>query len=154
MLKSLRYDPDRHIDREEWLAVDEQERIEAVYQYHRRMKIRLPNARVHAIIHAIVENQVALGEKFAAESVLLRLIGEGLKRHEAIHALGYVLAQHMFSTLKGGAAETMTLPPISGILSAYRRIPGGSKRRSSPGITEYKTDAGRQMRVRRKSHGA
>ena len=96
----MQYDPESPVDPEEWLALDEQERIEAVQRYHRRRKIQLPNEQVHAIIHAIVENQVALGRAFPAESVLLRLIREGLDRHEAIHAVGSVLTERLFTALR------------------------------------------------------
>jgi HD superfamily phosphodiesterase len=102
MLVSLQHDPGRPVDAEEWLALDEDERIEAVRHYHRRKKIRLPNERLHAVTHVIVENQVALGRAFPAESVLLRLIGEGLDRHEAIHAMGSVLSERLFSALTQG----------------------------------------------------
>jgi hypothetical protein len=61
-----------------------------VIQYHRRQGIRLPDKTVHALIHVIVENQVALGDKYPVKSVLSRLIAEGLNRHEAVHAIGSV----------------------------------------------------------------
>jgi hypothetical protein len=49
------YDPRKPPDPEEWLSLDEHERIQAVESFHRRMRIRLPNAKVHAVIHVIVE---------------------------------------------------------------------------------------------------
>jgi hypothetical protein len=73
------------------MAHDEFERIDAVEQYHRRNKVRLPNVRVHALFHAIVENQVALGDKYPTKPPLARLMNEGLNRHEAIHAISTVL---------------------------------------------------------------
>jgi hypothetical protein len=109
MLVAFRYDPEQPVEPEEWLALDEQERIEAVRQYHRRHKISLPNERLHAITHAIVENQVALGEAFPAQSVLLRLMAEGLDRHDAIHAIGSVLADRLFTALKQGGGGTSNL---------------------------------------------
>jgi len=35
----------------------------SIEAYHRRARIRLPNEKVHAVIHAIVENQIALGDE-------------------------------------------------------------------------------------------
>ena len=96
----MRYDPDSQIDPEAWLAADESERIHAVREYHRRRRIRLPNDLAHATIHVIVENQVALGDEHAAESVLARLMSEGLDRHDAIHAIGSVLAEEFTRALK------------------------------------------------------
>jgi hypothetical protein len=101
----LRYDPHQHIASDAWQALDESERIESVRQYHRRNRIRLPNERLHAITHVIVENQVALGDTFLARAVLLRLMEEGLDRHEAVHAIGWVLSEQLFAAIReeGGA---------------------------------------------------
>jgi hypothetical protein len=57
-----RYDPLKAPDPEAWLALDEQARIELVRDYHRRARIRLPNATVHAVLHAIVETQIGQGD--------------------------------------------------------------------------------------------
>ncbi|WP_051380503.1 hypothetical protein [Bradyrhizobium sp. WSM1743] len=62
--------------------------------YHRRAGIRLPRDKAHAIFHVIVENQIADPE-LPVRSTAQRLMSEGLDRHEAIHAIGLVLAGHM-----------------------------------------------------------
>ena len=95
-MASLQYDPHEHIISEAWLALDESERMEVVRRYHRKQRIRLPNETIHATVHVIVENQVALGDSFPAKAVLLRLMKEGLDRHEAIHAIGSVLSEELF----------------------------------------------------------
>jgi hypothetical protein len=59
------YDPDEAPDPEEWLALDEQERIGLVRDYHRAAGIRLPNATMHATLQAIVETQIALRRRNA-----------------------------------------------------------------------------------------
>jgi hypothetical protein len=116
MLMPLQYNPEEPVDPEEWLALDESERIESVRQYHRRRKIRLPNERLHAVMHVIIENQVALGKAFPAESVLSRLVGEGLDRHEAVHAIGSVLAERLLTALKGGGgADDLGADYVDGI---------------------------------------
>ena len=97
---SLQYDPDRHVDPDAWFEFDESERIEAVKEYHRRAKVGLPNANLHATTHVIVENQVALGDAYPVQSVLFRLMEEGLSRHDAIHAIGLVLAERLFAGLR------------------------------------------------------
>jgi hypothetical protein len=96
----LQYDPYQHIDSEAWQELDESERIESVRQYHRQNRIRLPNETLHATTHVIVENQVALGDSFPARAVLLRLMEEGLDRHEAVHAIGLVLSEQLFAALR------------------------------------------------------
>jgi hypothetical protein len=95
-----RYDPLKAPDPEEWLELDEQERIDLVRDYHRRARIRPPKEELHAMIHAVVEAQIALGDETPARRVAQRLIGEGLDRHDAIHAIGMVLAEHLFDVLK------------------------------------------------------
>jgi len=92
------YDPDNPTAAD-WLELDEAERIELVSSYHRRKKIRLPNAQLHAVIHVIVENQLALGETVVVDT-LARLQSEGLSRHDALHAIGSVLAEDLYELLR------------------------------------------------------
>ena len=95
-----RYDPLEAPDPKEWLELGEQERIDLVRDYHRRVRIRLPNEQMHATLHAIVEAQIALGDETPVRRIAERLIGEGLDRHDAIHATGMVLAEHIYEVLK------------------------------------------------------
>jgi hypothetical protein len=90
-----RYDPLEAPDPEEWLALDEQERIDLVRDYHRHARIRVPNAKVHAMLHAIVEAQIALGDETPARRTAQRLMDAGLDRHETIHAIAWVLIEFM-----------------------------------------------------------
>jgi hypothetical protein len=72
-----------------WLSRPEDERIRIVEDYHRRIRVPLPRARrsAHAILHVIVENNAASGEEPAVKTALERLTGEGLDRHQAVHAV-------------------------------------------------------------------
>jgi len=97
----MRYDPDKPVDPTWWLALGEAEQQLVVEQFHKRARIRLPSRRVHAIIHAAIETQLA--ERHAAASRALdRMLAEGLDRHDAIHAVGSVMARHMFDIVKHG----------------------------------------------------
>jgi hypothetical protein len=102
----LKYDPHGDLKPESWLALAESERIDSVVRYHRRQGIRLPNGTMHALIHVIVENQVALGDKYPVKSVLSRLMAEGLDRHEAVHAIGSVLTGQFFDAVKQKSSGT------------------------------------------------
>jgi len=93
------YDPDKSPIPTDWLQTDESERIELVSSYHRRKKIKLANAQLHAVIHVVVENQLALGEQIVAET-LARLQNEGLGRHDAVHAIGSVLVEDLYALMK------------------------------------------------------
>jgi len=97
----VKYDPQLQVDPQAWMALDESERLDSVAEYHRLRKVRLPNIDIHATFHAIVENQVALGDGFPAKSVLSRLMAEGLDRHEAVHAIASVLSGRIFDALQG-----------------------------------------------------
>ena len=99
------YDPDASRASADWLQTDEGERIELVSSYHRRKKIHLPNAQLHAVIHVIVENQLALGDEIVVET-LARLQREGLGRHDAVHAIGSVLAVDLYELMQDSSEAT------------------------------------------------
>lgn len=82
-----RYDPERAPKAAEWLALDEQERIALAEKYHRVARIKMPNVKMHAIAHAVVENQIAEGYEPVVRA-MTRLISTGLSRHDALHAIG------------------------------------------------------------------
>jgi len=92
-------------DPDEWLALEEEERIELVMDFHRRARIRLPNAKAHAAAHAAVENQIAEGDALPVRRTLERLMDEGLDRHDAVHAIGMTLMCHINDLLKAGDVE-------------------------------------------------
>ncbi len=98
------YDPLNAPDPDEWQSVDEQERMILVMEHHREAGVKLPNEELHATVHVIVENQIALGDEIPARATLERLIREGLDRHDAIHAVGSVLVDYMQELAGGDAA--------------------------------------------------
>jgi hypothetical protein len=93
------YDPSRDPDARGWLELDEQERIDLVRRYHRRAGIRLPNATLHAVVHMIIENQLAETDPRVVDT-LGRLVREGLDRHEALHAMGALVAEHLWKVMR------------------------------------------------------
>jgi hypothetical protein len=97
-----RYDPLAAPDPEEWNALEEREQIDLVTEYHRRARIRVPRAAAHAAIHVAVESQIALGDAIPVARTVQRLMSEGLDRHDAIHAVGSVLAWHMNELVRRG----------------------------------------------------
>lgn len=86
------YDPHRAPDPERWLAMDEDERYLLVRDHHREAGVELPNERLHAMFHVVVENQLAMDDPPEARRAFERVREEGLDRHEAIHAVASVLA--------------------------------------------------------------
>ena len=86
---------------EEWLELGEMRRIKLVLDYHRLAGIDFTDVdeELHAIIHVIVENQLAEQVK-PVPATLKKLIRQGLSRHDAIHAIGTVLAEDIFEVIK------------------------------------------------------
>ena len=122
-----RYDPLKPPDAEQWLAIDEQARIDIVQDYHRRARIRVPNATVHAVIHVIVENQIALGDETPVRRTMQRLISEGPDRHDAIHAVGSVLIGHINDLVREPDPDAN---PISSYYAELDRLTAKEWRRS------------------------
>ncbi|MDH3317059.1 MAG: DUF1841 family protein [Betaproteobacteria bacterium] len=96
-----RYDPEMAPAGEDWLGIDEGERLLRVEEYHRDARIPLPKrARtLHASMHVVVENQLASNDEPVVRA-LARLMIEGLSRHDAVHAIGSIVAEEVYDLLK------------------------------------------------------
>jgi hypothetical protein len=105
------YDADVAPAAADWLALDEAERVQLAEAYHRRLGIDHPQLKLHATIHAVVENQVASREVEVLDA-FARLQKEGLTRHEAVHAVGLVVVEHMVEVFKSktGAGTSPVTP--------------------------------------------
>jgi hypothetical protein len=99
-----RYDAEVQPVPAEWLAVDEQRRISLVEKYHRESRVKLPSLKAHAVFHVIIENQLAEGLEPVVRA-MARLKSEGLSRHESLHAVGSVLAEHVHGLMNGKVNE-------------------------------------------------
>ena len=100
----MKYNANKAVNPDEWLSRNEAERIRLVSEFHRSIGDELPNLRLHAAIHAIVENQIAMDES-AVTRTLKRLIKEGLGRHDAVHAIGSVLSNQIFTLISGRSPD-------------------------------------------------
>jgi len=87
---------------QEWLALEDPERLDLVVAYVNKNEAHLEESarRMHAAIHLIVENQLA-SKIDPTPAVYARLKRQGLKRHEAIHAIGSVVSENMFALMDG-----------------------------------------------------
>ena len=113
MKRTMNYQPDKSPEPDKWLALDEAERVALIQAYHRRTRVKIPNPQIHATIHLIVENQLAEGLEVVRET-LDRLRAEGLDRHEAIHAIGWVPIQHLSNLMQATEPTPMTTAILSG----------------------------------------
>ncbi|HEY0874607.1 MAG TPA: SEC-C metal-binding domain-containing protein [Vicinamibacterales bacterium] len=98
----MHYDPDAGPDPSEWLALSEAERIERVRSWHTTRQIPMPSPQLHAVVHTVIENQIALRIPEVIDA-LDRLRSQGLTRHDAVHAIGAALSEEIFPVLKGTA---------------------------------------------------
>jgi hypothetical protein len=96
----MQYDANDQPHSRTWLELDENERVDAVMDYHRSAKVKVENLELHAMAHLVVENQVAFGEATPVPATLNRLMQEGLDRHEAIHAIGSILMNIVFDVVQ------------------------------------------------------
>jgi hypothetical protein len=99
------YDPMSDPDPTAWLELAEQDRIILAERAHRGIDTGEASPRVHAVIHAVVETQVAMGDETPARATLLRLQREGLDRHDAVHAIGTALILHLREIAQRGADD-------------------------------------------------
>jgi hypothetical protein len=146
------YDANTAPDPEVWLATDESRKLAAIEAHHRALDVDLSNPRLHATMHAIVENQLAAKAPADSPATLERLVAAGVTRHEAIHAIGSVVANALWSVQRRHASvdhdamiaalarldpsdwlggepvepevePPTTIPPLAHELM-YRRVPG------------------------------
>ncbi len=99
------YNPMEAIDPEQWLALEEGDRLDLIYEFHQDAGIEVPDMQTHATLHCVIENQIALGDELPIAATLRRLLEEGLDRHDAIHAIASVLVNHLFDMVHGEDAS-------------------------------------------------
>ncbi len=83
-----------------WLATDESLKLAAIEAYHRALEVDLPNPRLHAAMHAIVENQLAANAPIETRATLARFAAAGVARHDAVHAIGSVVAAAIWDVMR------------------------------------------------------
>jgi hypothetical protein len=104
------YDADRAPEPAAWLEADEGERLAAALRHHVGLAqhARTPRPRLHAALHQVVENQLAQDDPPAARKALARLVAGGLPRHEAVHALGLLVANAAAAAMEGRSYDAVT----------------------------------------------
>ena len=121
-----RYNPLKAPVAEEWLALSEDNRLALIGAYHRTLRVPPPNLDAHAAFHSIVENQAALGDETPVQRTLARLVGEGMNRHDAVHAVASTLAEHISRLARGVVSGS---DPNAAYFAALERLTEASWRR-------------------------
>ena len=114
------YDPLKAPDPQQWLKMDETERLTLVEKYHEKMNVELEDPRMHAIMHVIVENQLAENIPDVVEA-MERLQFQKLNRHNAIHAIATVLADFFWELIRRGKSYS-DMPAEEAYLKELRKL--------------------------------
>ena len=134
----MRYNPGGALDAKAWLELDDKTRANLAESAHVAPESWHPSggiSRMHATLHAVVETQIAL--ESPARDTLVRLLREGLHRHEAVHAIGAVLIDHVVAAARPGGPKLEDVDP-----SLLRNLASLTARRWQSGaITGKKADA-------------
>lgn len=85
------------VDQEQLLAQIESEHNEAPHPLEAAVPLRL-----HVTFHTVAETQIRLGEPAEVAETLQRLTGQGLTRHEAIHAICGVVSEEVVQVMAQG----------------------------------------------------
>jgi hypothetical protein len=92
-------------------------------------KLDIPDPHLHAVLHTIVENQIAEGDAIPVREKARQLMAQGLTRHDALHAIASVLITFT-RELVGG--EMTDADPNQRYFRALRRLHARKWLRSSP----------------------
>jgi len=97
----MSYDPEKAPDPAAWLEMGEDEKSQWIVEYHSTSDQEEPEGgwELHALLHCVVENQIALQTVNVPETVS-RLLRQGLCRHDAVHAIGSVVSEDIYELLK------------------------------------------------------
>ena len=101
------YNPLIEPNKDEWLESSENDRIDAVREFHESSDDEFEGdgaLTIHSTLHVIVENQLAMGVELIPETIA-KLIRQGLDRHEAIHAIGAIISEDIFYIMSGEKTE-------------------------------------------------
>ncbi|HEX7063116.1 MAG TPA: hypothetical protein VF200_14180 [Woeseiaceae bacterium] len=88
------YHPENPPDPRKWLALPPEERQRLVKAYYERTGGYGGSLDVHARVHATIETQLA-EQVTPVKAAFVRLRDNGLNRHEALRAIGSVLARRI-----------------------------------------------------------
>jgi hypothetical protein len=105
-----------------WFGLDESEQADLVELYHSELTEphpAMPNPRLHALFHAAVERQLMDEEALPVRHAFTRLLREGLSRHDAIHAIGQVLAEQVWQLVND---DSSTDDPNLAYFAALERL--------------------------------
>ena len=98
----MHYDPAEPIDAEEWLSIDEDERLHAVQVWVSDLTgAGIEDCVLTAVPILVVENQVAMGNPPVTRATLERLLDAGIDRRTAIRVMGEIMLDSLDAAVSG-----------------------------------------------------
>ncbi|MEO6280047.1 hypothetical protein [Roseateles sp.] len=88
------YDADRPLEPAAWLALKPAEKLRLAVTFHASKRLASGRYKSHAPMHVALEDRVARREAPVVHA-LARLQQQGMTRHDALHAVGDVLTEHL-----------------------------------------------------------
>lgn len=111
------YDPNAVPDPDVWDAIETQEKYDLVLAWHHAGKMIEEDMNAHVAIHCVVEDQVIDDRTPEVREAILRLMGRGLTRHSAIHAIAALMMPELF-----GLPESVQAPTKSAYRQALKQL--------------------------------
>lgn len=153
----MTWDPEQAPDPEQWLALDEQERIAQITEWHEihpqpALHPTHMNVALHAGFHAVAEAQIAANEPPITRETLDRLMADGLRRHPALHLVMRVLVEHLHEAMTEGRSfdEARYARALRGLRAEEAVEVGGLGRMVDAERDEAPNRAARRRKKRRR----
>lgn len=98
----MHYNPAEQIDGDEWLSIDEDERLLAIQRWVSDLTgAEIEDCVLTAVPVLVVENQVAMGSPPVTRATLQRLLDAGIDRMTAIRVMGNVMSESLRAAVSG-----------------------------------------------------
>ncbi len=130
-MQDTTYDPNQSPTGPEWLNTPKTERVRCVATFHMVNRLNSGSQKAHAAMHVIVENQIATGYGPTVKA-MARLQQGGLSRHEALHAIGSVIAKQMYGVLPSTADNSPRPDPQTQLNAAIEALQAEDWLKSHP----------------------
>lgn len=123
----MTYDADSAPAAAAWLEAAEPERLAAIEAHHAELRTHppTPKPRLHATLHLVVENQLAEGKPPEVSAAIERLVNGGLSRHDAVHAVAFVVSDLTTRALGGEKLGPSAYPEALANLQVPRKPAAG-----------------------------
>lgn len=116
------YDANRPPD-PSWQSCVPDDKLRQVTAFHAAQRLAVGPLKSHAALHVVVEDLISQGDGPVVRA-MARLQQQGSTRHEALHAVGEVLARHRHRQAQGGGdVGGASQRQLNDVLNALAAVP-------------------------------